>query len=53
MSKQDVGESIIRWDFWRPYLIAHDIDGYCVHMDGKIYNFIVRENRPVPCRDFT
>ncbi len=27
LSRQDVDERIIRWDFGRPYLIAHDTDG--------------------------
>ncbi len=53
LSKQDVDEGIIRWEFGRPYLIAHDTNGYCVHMDRKTYNCTVRENRPVPCRGFT
>ncbi|MGB8217849.1 MAG: YkgJ family cysteine cluster protein [Candidatus Methanoperedens sp.] len=53
LSKQDVEEGIIRWEFGRPYLIAHDTDGYCVHMDKNTYNCTVREHRPVPCRGFT
>ncbi len=53
LSKQDVEEGIIRWEFGRPYLIAHNSDGYCVHMDRKTYHCTVREHRPVPCRGFT
>jgi len=30
LSKQDVQEEIIRWEFGRPHLIAHGDDGYCV-----------------------
>ena len=52
LSRQDVEEGIIRWDFGRPYLIAHDADGYCVHLDRKMYQCTVHENRPVPCRGF-
>lgn len=52
LSRQDVEEGIIRWDFGRPYLIAHDSDGYCVHLDRKTYQCTVHENRPVPCRGF-
>ncbi len=33
ISKQDVEEGIIRWEFGRPYLIAHGDDGYCVHLN--------------------
>jgi len=52
LSRQDVEERIIRWDFGRPYLIAHDSDGYCVHLDRKTYQCTVHESRPVPCRGF-
>jgi len=52
LSKQDVEEGIIRWEFSRPYLIAHDDDGYCVHLDRETYKCTVREHRTVPCRGF-
>ncbi|MCD4737584.1 MAG: YkgJ family cysteine cluster protein [Bacteroidales bacterium] len=52
LSKQDVEEGIIRWEFGRPYLIAHGTDGYCVHMDRETYKCTVREHRTVPCRGF-
>ncbi len=52
LSRQDVEEGIIRWDFGRPYLIAHDADGYCVHLDRKTFLCTVHQHRPVPCRGF-
>lgn len=52
LSKQDVKEGIIRWDFGRPYIIAHDRDGYCVHLDRETYMCTAHEHRPVPCRGF-
>jgi len=52
LSKQDVEEGIIRWEFGRPYLIAHGDDGYCVHLDRNTYKCTVREHRIVPCRGF-
>lgn len=52
LSKQDVEEGIIRWEFGRPYLIAHGGDGYCVHLDRNTYKCTVREHRTVPCRGF-
>ncbi|HYN44643.1 MAG TPA: hypothetical protein VER35_01460 [Candidatus Limnocylindrales bacterium] len=52
LSKQDVEEGIIHWEFGRPYLIAHGDDGYCVHIDRNTYKCTVRENRTVPCRGF-
>jgi Fe-S-cluster containining protein len=53
LSRQDVEEGIVRWDFGRPYLIAHDSDGYCVHLNRETYKCTVHENRPVPCRGFS
>jgi len=52
LSKQDVEEEIIRWEFGRPYLIAHGEDGYCVHLDRNTYKCTVRDHRTVPCRGF-
>ncbi len=52
LSRQDVEEGIIRWEFGRPYLIAHGDDGYCVHLDRRTYRCTVREHHPVPCRGF-
>ena len=52
LSRQDIEEGIIRWEFGRPYLIAHDRDGYCVHLDKRSYQCTVYEKRPVPCRGF-
>ena len=50
LSRQDVEEGIIRWEFGRPYLIAHDWDGYCVHLDRETYTCTIREHRTVPCQ---
>jgi Fe-S-cluster containining protein len=52
LSRQDVEEGIVRWEFRRPYLIAHDADGYCVHLDRTTYQCSVHSHRPVPCRGF-
>lgn len=52
LSRQDVEEGIIRWEFGRPYLIGHGDDGYCDHMDRITYKCTVREHRTVPCRGF-
>lgn len=52
LSRQDVEEGIIRWEFGRPYLIAHDNNGYCVHLDGKTRQCAEYDHRPLPCRIF-
>lgn len=52
LSRQDVEEGIVKWEFARPYLINHDPDGYCCHLDRETYRCTVHENRPLPCRGF-
>ena len=41
LSRQDVVEGVIRWEFGRPYLIAHGAVGYCVHLDRESYRCTV------------
>lgn len=52
LSRQDVEEGVVRWEFGRPYMIAHDSDGYCVHLDKQTYQCSVHDKRPVPCQGF-
>jgi len=52
LSKQDVYEGVLRWSLGQPYLIAHDKDGYCTHMERGSCRCTVRANRPVPCRAY-
>jgi len=52
LSRQDVEEGAIRWEFGRPYLIKHGNDGYCSHLNRDTYRCEVHEKRPVPCRGF-
>jgi hypothetical protein len=52
LSKQDVEEGIVRWDFSKPYLIAHGPDGYCQHLDQEKKCCSVYAHRPVPCRGY-
>ena len=52
LSRQDVYEGLIKWDLGRPYLIAHDEDGYCTHFERGACRCTVREKRPVPCRGY-
>lgn len=52
LTRQDVYEGIVRWELGQPYLIAHDKDGYCTHMDRGTCHCTVREHRPIPCRGY-
>jgi hypothetical protein len=52
LSKQDIREGVVYWDFGQPYLIAHDGDGTCAHLDPETLHCTVWAQRPVPCRGF-
>jgi len=52
LSRQDIDEGTVKWDFGHPYMIAKGEDGYCVHLDKATYRCRIWKNRPVPCRAF-
>lgn len=52
LSRQDVEEGIVKWDFGHPYMNARRPDGYCVHLERKTCRCTVYESRPVPCRGY-
>lgn len=52
LSRQDVEEGIVHWDFSRPYFIARGDDGYCRHLDRGCMRCTIHANRPVPCRGY-
>ena len=52
LSKQDVEEGVVRWDFSAPYIIAHKPDGYCQHVDQEKKCCSVYGQRPLPCRGY-
>ena len=50
ISEQDVAEGLVQWDADRPYRIAREPDGKCVHLDREKYQCTLREHRPRICR---
>jgi hypothetical protein len=52
LSRQDVEEGVLRWDFARPYMIAQGEDGYCAHLDRASHRCGVYQHRPVACRGY-
>jgi Fe-S-cluster containining protein len=52
LSEQDLDEGGIRWELDEPYLIRHDADGYCSHLDRPTLGCTIYEKRPATCRGF-
>lgn len=52
LSRQDVEEGVVQWDFGHPYFIASGEDGYCRHLDRGCMGCSIHEQRPVPCRAY-
>jgi putative zinc- or iron-chelating protein len=52
LSKQDLEEGVVKWDWTHPYLIARRRDGYCSHLERGSCRCGIYENRPVPCRGY-
>jgi Fe-S-cluster containining protein len=49
---QDLEEGTVKWDLGRPYMIRHDGDGYCHHLDREAKCCQIYEQRPVVCRAY-
>src|ERR1044071_7134338 len=52
LTVQDLEEGRVKWDLGRPYMIRHDEDGYCHHVERTSKRCRVYENRPVVCRAY-
>ena len=52
LSRQDLEERVVRWNFELPYMIDQDEDGYCVHHDRCSGGCTIYAQRPVPCRGY-
>jgi len=52
LSKQDLEERVVCWDFGVPYMIDQGEDGYCVHHDRCTGACAIYEKRPLPCRGY-
>jgi len=50
LSKQDLDEGVVRWEYGRPYMIRHADDHACAHKDRETNRCTVYEHRPGICR---
>lgn len=52
LSKQDIAEGRVAWDFGEPYMIAQGADGYCRHIERASCRCTIWQHRPIPCRGY-
>lgn len=52
LSGQDVEEGIVHWNLGQPYMIAHEKDGYCSHLDRESLTCTIYEHQPVICQTY-
>jgi Fe-S-cluster containining protein len=52
LSTQDLDEGVVRWEVDEPYLIRHERDGYCTHIDRTRLGCTIYAQRPAACRGF-
>jgi len=52
LSVQDLEEGAVKWDLGHPYMIRHDADGHCHHLDRKSRSCGIYQNRPIVCRAY-
>ena len=52
LTKQDLDEGVVRWDYGNPYWIKQAADGYCTHCDPVTRFCTIHAQRPFVCRKF-
>ena len=52
LTEQDLEEGGVKWELQRPYLLRHDADRYCTHLDRGTGGCQVYERRPATCREY-
>ena len=52
LTVQDLEEGSVKWELGRPYMIRHDADGYCHHVERETKHCGIYEKRPIICRSY-
>jgi hypothetical protein len=52
LTKQDLDEGVVRWDYGNPYWIKQGADGHCTHSDSITRFCTIHAQRPFVCRKF-
>lgn len=51
LTREDIADGI-KWEIDRPYVLLHDADGWCHHLDRGTGGCTVYDDRPSTCRKF-
>jgi putative zinc- or iron-chelating protein len=52
LTVQDLEEGAVKWELGRPYMIRHDADGYCHHVERETKSCGIYDKRPIVCRSY-
>ena len=52
LTVQDLEEGAVKWALGRPYMIRHDADGYCHHLERETKQCGIYDQRPIVCRSY-
>ena len=52
LTVQDLEEGKVKWDLGRPYMIRHNAEGYCYHIEAGSKRCTIYDERPVVCRSY-
>jgi len=52
LTVQDLEEGAVKWALGRPYMIRHDADGYCHHVERGTKQCGIYDKRPIICRSY-
>lgn len=52
LTVQDLEEGAVKWALGRPYMIRHEADGYCHHLERETKHCGIYEKRPIVCRSY-
>ena len=52
LSQQDLEEGKVRWELEEPYVIRHEPDGFCSHLDRQTLFCTIHAQRPATCRGY-
>jgi Fe-S-cluster containining protein len=53
LTTQDLDEGGVRWEVEAPYLLRHEPDGWCTHLDRGAVGCTIYEKRPATCRAYS